>query len=125
MLVASVVYVRMPPEAFVADAVKRVAKVVPKAAPDGFERVAPSVVHQVDVPVSALSGEGLPGGNVLCMLFGSSTPFDSAKLSSLYPTQDDYLERFDAALDATIAAGFVRAQDRDAYAAEARANFVP
>ena len=75
----------------------------------------------VDVPVSALSGEAPDGEEILCRLFGSSIPFDAATLASLYPTTDDYLEQFDAALDVAIAAGFVRASDRDAYAAEARA----
>ena len=79
----------------------------------------------VDVPVSALSGEGPPGAQVLCLLFGSSTPFDAATLTSLYPTRDDYLAQFDAALDEAIENGFVRAADRDEYAAEARAVVFP
>ena len=79
----------------------------------------------VDVPVSALSGEAAPGGDILCALFGSSTPFDAATLSTLYPTQEVYLEQFDLALDNAVAAGFVRTADRDGYAAEARAVTLP
>lgn len=75
----------------------------------------------VDVPASVLSGEAPAGGDVLCALFGSSAPFDAATLSSLYGTKDEYLRRFDAALDQAIEQGFVRAADRDQYAAEARA----
>ena len=74
----------------------------------------------VDVPTSALSGEGPPGSELLCRLFGSSTPFDAATLASRYGSRDAYLEQFDASLDDAVAAGFVRQADRDAYAAEAR-----
>jgi hypothetical protein len=74
----------------------------------------------VDVPVSALSGEAPEGTEILCALFGSSTPFDDATLTELYGSRDEYLERFDAALDDAVAAGFVRPVDRDAFAEEAR-----
>ena len=56
----------------------------------------------------------------MCMLFGSSTPFAAERLTSLYGNGQTYLERFDASLEAAIAAGFVRAAERDAYAAVAR-----
>lgn len=79
----------------------------------------------VDVPASRLSGESAPGAPLLCSLFGSSTPFDAATLTSLYGSRDAYLETFDAALDAVVKAGFVRRADRDAYAAEARAVTFP
>ena len=74
----------------------------------------------VDVPVSALSGEAPEGAGGLCLLFGSSVPFDPATLASLYPTRDDYLERFDESLDDAISRGFVREADREEFAAEAR-----
>ena len=74
----------------------------------------------VDVPVSVLSGEGAPGSELLCMLFGTSTPFDQATLAARYGSRDAYVERFDAALDEAVEAGFVREVDREAYAAEAR-----
>jgi hypothetical protein len=74
----------------------------------------------VEVPVSTLSGEAPEGSEILCVVFGSSIPFDDATLAELYPSRDDYLERFDAALEEAVEAGFVRPVDRDAYAAEAR-----
>ena len=40
----------------------------------------------VDVPISALSGEPVPGGPPLCRSFGSTTPLDAATLARLYPT---------------------------------------
>jgi hypothetical protein len=79
----------------------------------------------VAAPVATLSGEGEPGAPILCLLFGKTTPFDAATLKALYPTRDDYLKAFDAALDAVIADGFVRGADRAAYAAEARAFEFP
>jgi hypothetical protein len=79
----------------------------------------------IAAPVATLSGEGEPGAPVLCALFGKTTPFDTATLKALYPTRDDYLKAFDGALDAVVAAGFVRRADRAAYAAEARAFDFP
>lgn len=79
----------------------------------------------VAAPVATLSGEGEPGAPVLCALFGRTTPFDAATLKALYPTRDDYLHAFDAALDEVVSDGFVREADRAAYAAEARAFEFP
>jgi hypothetical protein len=75
----------------------------------------------VDVPVATLTGDSPAEAPVLCRLFGGSTPFDQATLVSLYGSKDAYVAAFDIALDEAIAAGFVRAADRDEYAAEARA----
>jgi hypothetical protein len=75
----------------------------------------------VDVPVETLSGQAPAGTPTLCALFGSSTPFDHATLTALYPTEQAYLDAFDKALDQAVSLGFVRAADRDEFAAEARA----
>jgi Alpha/beta hydrolase domain len=79
----------------------------------------------VDVPVTTLSGESQVQGGVLCAIFGSTTPFDTATLSSLYPTREAYLRAFDKALDRAIRKGFVRRADRAEYVAEARAVELP
>jgi hypothetical protein len=39
---------------------------------------------QVDVPIATFTG--LPSGSIFCLLFGTTTPFDAARLASLYPT---------------------------------------
>jgi hypothetical protein len=66
----------------------------------------------VDVPSATLSGLG-QGGGVFGMLFGTTTSFKPAQLTALYPGgQQDYMKRFEAALDATIDAGFLLADDR-------------
>jgi hypothetical protein len=79
----------------------------------------------VDVPTSVLSGDAAPGAPVICTLLGTSTPFDDATLRALYPSRAAYLEQVEASLDRAIAAGFIRAGDRDAYLAEAGRAAIP
>ena len=74
----------------------------------------------VEVPIAVLSGEAPEGSELLCSLFGSTTPFDAEALAARYGTADQYRAAFDGALDATVEQGFVRPEDRHAYAAEAR-----
>ncbi|OPX13339.1 hypothetical protein B1790_00940 [Mycobacterium sp. AT1] len=60
----------------------------------------------VDVPTAALTGRG--NGP-----FGGATPFDDDTLRRLYPGGSrDYLDAFTKALDRTIDAGFLLADDR-------------
>ena len=67
----------------------------------------------VDVPTAVMSGLG-QSGESFAMLFGRTEPFDAATLSALYPGgKTEYLDRFTASLDATIAAGFLLAEDRE------------
>ncbi len=66
----------------------------------------------VDVPTAALSGLG-QAGESFAFLFGTTDPFDEATLARLYPGgHAEYLERFTAALGATIEAGFLLEEDR-------------
>jgi len=52
-------------------------------------------------------------GESFSILFGRTQPFDEVALGALYPGgQAEYLKRFEAALDATIAAGFILEDDR-------------
>lgn len=77
----------------------------------------------VDAPVAVLSGLG-QAGDSFAFLFGQTSPFDEATLSDLYPGgKDEYLERFEDSLDATIEAGFVRAEDRTEILAIAAASY--
>jgi hypothetical protein len=70
-----------------------------------------------------LSGLG-QAGDSFAFLFGQTGPFDEATLSELYPGgKDEYLERFEDSLDATIEAGFVRAEDRSEILAIAAASY--
>ncbi|MBM4361431.1 MAG: hypothetical protein FJ104_02030 [Deltaproteobacteria bacterium] len=63
----------------------------------------------VDVPTATLSGDAVGGG--LCMLFGSTVPFDAAKLASLYPTHAEYVTKVKASTAAAVAAGYLLAPD--------------
>jgi hypothetical protein len=65
----------------------------------------------VDVPVARLSGDPVPGGPMLCNLFGSTTPFDAATLAQLYPTPATYRAEYQAAADRAVAAGYLLAPD--------------
>ncbi len=66
----------------------------------------------VDVPTAVLSGLGQTGES-FAVLFGRTEPFDDTMLSTLYPHgHAEYLERFEASLDAAIATGFILADDR-------------
>ena len=66
----------------------------------------------VEVPTAVLSGLG-QSGEPFAMLFGKTEPFDEVALAALYPGgKAEYLERFEASLDATIAAGFLLEVDR-------------
>ncbi len=64
---------------------------------------------EVDVPIAALSGLGQSG--IICLLFGSTQPFDQATLASLYPTHDAYVSAYDAAADRAVTAGFLLPPD--------------
>jgi hypothetical protein len=66
----------------------------------------------VDVPTARLSGGGNTG-DMAAALFGTTEPFDAATLARLYPGgRREYLQRFEAALDETIQAGFILPEDR-------------
>jgi len=79
----------------------------------------------VEAPTSVVSGLGQTG-ETFAMLFGRTEPFDDAALKSLYPAgKTEYLERFAAALDAAIAAGFILDEDRAEILSVAAASTYP
>src|SRR5215471_5433432 len=66
----------------------------------------------VDVPTARLSGVGNSGGPQAGMV-GIGKPFDAATLERLYPGgRAEYLKKFEASLDAAIAAGFILPEDK-------------
>jgi len=79
----------------------------------------------VDVPVATLSGAPGPNPSTICLLLGSTVPFSDARLAELYPSSAEYQQRYEAAADATIEAGFVLAEDRDALLAFADPSNIP
>ena len=75
----------------------------------------------VDVPRQVLSGLG-QSGEGFAFLFGTTAPLAPERLAALYPGgRDDYVARFTAALDGTVAAGYLLAADRDEILAVATA----
>ena len=79
----------------------------------------------VDVPVAAVSGVPGPNPSAICLLLGSAKPLPAARLAALYPSRAVYLERFRAAADATIRAGFALPEDRTALLAFAEPSRIP
>jgi len=67
----------------------------------------------VDVPIATLTGEGLS-------VVGQTLPFDAATLAARYGDEAGYLAEFTVALDATIDAGFLLADDRDQILSDAQ-----
>jgi hypothetical protein len=66
----------------------------------------------VDVPTARTSGLGA-SDSLMALLFGSGELFDAGTLARLYPGGSaDHLTKFTTSLDATIAAGFLLAGDR-------------
>ncbi|MFN8642502.1 MAG: alpha/beta hydrolase domain-containing protein [Candidatus Binatia bacterium] len=71
----------------------------------------------IDVPVEILSGVPGPKQALLCLLLGSTTPLPAERLAALYASRTDYVQRYEAATDAAIAAGYALPEDRDALLA--------
>ena len=77
----------------------------------------------VDVPTAQTSGASTDD-NVLLAIFGSGHPFDAETLARLYPGgRAEYVERFTAALDQAIGAGFLLVADRSEILELAAATF--
>ncbi|KJS09863.1 MAG: hypothetical protein VR73_00720 [Gammaproteobacteria bacterium BRH_c0] len=77
----------------------------------------------VDAPTAVLSGLAQEGPG-FARLFGSTEPFDAAKLKALYPGgKAEYLQHFTKALDSAISNGFILSADRDEILAVASASF--
>jgi hypothetical protein len=78
---------------------------------------------ELEAPVATLSGE--PGGGPgFCSLFGTTTAFDAARLSSLYPNHRDYVTAFSKATDRLQRDGFLLPADAKEAKAEASRSAV-
>ena len=78
---------------------------------------------QVDVPIAALSGLGQSGSG-FCGLFGTTVPFDAAKLAARYPTHAAFVKAWNQATDKAVKAGFVLQADAPAIKAAAAASTI-
>jgi hypothetical protein len=79
----------------------------------------------VDVPVRVLSGVQGPNTSVICLLLGSTIPIPAERLAELYPSREEYEQRYDAAVGEAIDAGFVLDADRGALEGYAHPELVP
>jgi alpha/beta hydrolase family protein len=64
---------------------------------------------QVDVPIADFTGQ--QPGPIICELFGTTTPFDSAKLAALYPTHRSFVTEYRKALARSVKAGWILKPD--------------
>jgi hypothetical protein len=79
----------------------------------------------VEVPVVVLSGDPAPGGSIVCLLMGTTTPMPPERLVALYPEVGSYLAAYEAATAEAIDAGFVLDDDREALLADADPGAIP
>lgn len=82
----------------------------------------------IEVPVARVDGlansapPDNPGQAIICALSGRTLPFSAEQLAGLYPTSADYVERFRAAADRAVDAGFLLPEDADVLTAAAAAS---
>ncbi len=79
----------------------------------------------VDVPIAMLSGTADLNGDILCSLFGKTTPFRKDKLMQLYPSHADYVAKVTASAAKAQAAGFLLPPEQQTMVGEANAAAVP
>jgi hypothetical protein len=65
---------------------------------------------QVQAPIAVVSGVPAGGGG-FCVLFGRTVPFSSAKLAKLYPTHAAFVHKWDRAVAADVADGYLLPAD--------------
>jgi hypothetical protein len=66
---------------------------------------------QLDVPIATFTGSQPPGSSILCLLFGTTTPFDEATLRALYPTHRDFVSKYAKAIKRAVKSGAVLKAD--------------
>jgi hypothetical protein len=77
----------------------------------------------VEVPLATLTAEA--GVEGLGGLGGARHDFDEATIRKLYPSRDDYLARYDSAVDAGVRAGFLLEPEAADLRRAARARELP
>ncbi len=68
---------------------------------------------QVAAPIAVVNGTGdtSSAGGGFCKLFGTTIPFSAAKLARLYPTHQDFVKKWDAAVVSEVSKGYLLAPD--------------
>jgi Alpha/beta hydrolase domain len=65
---------------------------------------------ELEAPIAAYRGRADTGLGMLASISGSTEPFPTEKVRALYPTRDDYLTAYFAAVDRGVAAGVFRSE---------------
>jgi len=74
---------------------------------------------EIEAPTARIDGgantvaQPTPGAQNFCFLFGRTSPFDRAKLASLYPSHTAFVDRFTKATDALEKAGYLLKPEAD------------
>ena len=76
------------------------------------------------MPISTLSGDS-SNSDILCVIFGSTTPFTPEKLMTLYPTHDEHVAKVTQAAAAARTTGFLLEPEAAAFVADAMKAAVP
>jgi hypothetical protein len=79
----------------------------------------------VDVPVAVVTDEGQSGPGLICRLVGATFPFDAAKLSSLYRSHDQFVNKWRTAAHRAVRAGFLLAVDSRTLVSAASQSTIP
>jgi hypothetical protein len=77
----------------------------------------------VDAPIATL--DAVNSGAGFCVLFGRTTPFTTTQLQALYPTHDDFVAQWYAALIDAVNSGFILPADAFELQAAAVVSTVP
>ncbi|WP_426574735.1 alpha/beta hydrolase domain-containing protein [Aquihabitans sp. McL0605] len=78
----------------------------------------------VDAPTATHTGTN-PSSSVICVLFGSTTPFTQAQLDAHYADHDAYVQQVTASADRAVTEGFLLRPAADQMIAEAQKSDVP
>lgn len=85
---------------------------------------------EIEVPIATYSTTNTPSltdptGGLACSLGGTAARFSPQRLEMLYPTHDDYVTKYKAAADRSLAAGHLLQADYDEALKEAQAAPIP
>jgi hypothetical protein len=86
---------------------------------------------EIDVPTATYSTANSAAdpfdmvSAMACVFMGAATPFTEQQLLQLYPTHDDYVNKYTAAADKALAAGYLLKPEYDDAIKEAKAAAIP
>ena len=79
----------------------------------------PAVAYPKGVPTTPSSRGPGQTGDSFCRIFGTTALFEDAQLTTHYPTEQDYLDAVNEAVDAAVDRGFLLPVDAALIVADA------